>query len=298
MSRLRSAIKNVAAAFARSAAGKRLLHYLLSAHVEGGTEAIFNDLSRRSGFDHVTNWPSHLDGFEDLAFLFSSSHLNVGTAILAFDEAAYLYKLAKGLKNATIIEIGRYKGGSTFLLAAAIDSSSHLYSYDWYTAPTQPLRKSTGMCRNPAHGSTDLDQALVQALRRFGIDSRVKLEVANSQLTEPPSNDCDLVFIDGDHSQEGVTADFFNWAPHIPVGGNLLFHDAIARRFAPCAIEVTRLVETIRQDYSDWFDGPNIVGSLAHFLVKKRFVSPHASAVRHYHPRRTSRTSSPRSANA
>lgn len=42
-----------------------------------------------------------------------------------------------------------------------------------------------------------------------------------------PNNDVDFLFIDGDHSYEGVKADFENYAPLVRPGGIIVFHDVI-----------------------------------------------------------------------
>ena len=34
-----------------------------------------------------------------------------------------------------------------------------------------------------------------------------------------------MVFVDGDHSIDGVRKDVDAWGPHVPVGGYMLFHD-------------------------------------------------------------------------
>lgn len=73
---------------------------------------------------------------EDLAFLFSSHQLHHGIISMAVDEAAYLFRLVRSLEAATIVEIGRSKGGSTLLLAAAMDERSRLFSYDLHVKPT------------------------------------------------------------------------------------------------------------------------------------------------------------------
>ena len=46
-------------------------------------------------YPSVERWPDSLDGFEDLAFLFSSNQLSHGIASLQLDEAALLYRLAR-----------------------------------------------------------------------------------------------------------------------------------------------------------------------------------------------------------
>lgn len=258
-------------AFGKTALGTKLLRYLIAGNPQVGFEPLFRLLNQRSTFDAVSTWPVSVNGFEDLTFLFSSNHLNVGAAILAFDEGAYLYKLTRTLSHATIVEIGRFKGGSTFLFAAAMDEGSRLYSYDWDGSPMVPLPKSDGTSRYPAQGTRELDQALRGALARYELEQRVHLLVADSQTSAPPQDTCDLVFVDGDHSYEGVTADFHNWAPHISVGGHLLFHDAIPRDFAPAAVGVAKCVKEIETQHSAYFTIQPSIGSIAHFVCMRRY---------------------------
>ena len=53
--------------------------------------------TRGARFDTVRAWPEAVDGFEDLAFLFTSGQLNMGVALVTFDEAALLYRTAHSL---------------------------------------------------------------------------------------------------------------------------------------------------------------------------------------------------------
>lgn len=39
--------------------------------------------------------------------------------------------------------------------------------------------------------------------------------------------DVNLIFVDGDHSEEGVREDINNWCRHLPRGGVIIFHDYI-----------------------------------------------------------------------
>jgi hypothetical protein len=40
------------------------------------------------------------------------------------------------------------------------------------------------------------------------------------------SSSIDLLFIDGDHSEEGTRSDWDAFSPHVVVGGAVIFHDA------------------------------------------------------------------------
>ncbi len=200
------------------------------------------------GFGRVGRWPDDLTGFEDLAFLFSSNQLNHGIASLQFDEAAYLYKLVRGLARAPVVEIGRFRGGGTLLLASALSPGSRLWSYDVVS---------------------EHDVALRQALSRYKLEDRVELVVGDSRVAEAPPNGCDLVFIDGDHTYDGARADYVRWRELVRPGGHLLFHDAIdAGRYGNVYPGVARLVaEIVREDGR--FAAERGSGTVAHFVRRE-----------------------------
>lgn len=178
------------------------------------TELVIADRERRgSNFSDVARWPEGIEGFEDLAFLFSSTVLSHGIASLAFDEAAYLYSLVRRAQPSTVVELGRYRGGSTLLIASALDRGV-VHSYDLATRQGRP--------------GEELDRQLTEALDRYGLAERVRLHVADSRTAEPPHEVIDVLFVDGDHSEEGVRADFAHWSPRLSPQGDVLFHDAVA----------------------------------------------------------------------
>jgi predicted O-methyltransferase YrrM len=213
-------------------------------------ELIISDRERdEPGFPHVTFWPPRISGFEDLAFLFSSTILAHGIVSMRLDEAAYLYRLVRETAPRAAVEIGRFRGGSTFLIAAALERGT-LHSYDVEI-------------RQGLSGQT-LDRQLVAALERYGLADRVHLHVADSGIAQPPEPPIDFLFVDGDHSEQGVQADFDRWASRLTVGGNLLFHDAVdAADFVPTsAAGPARVVSTIGEPFAR----RQAAGSLAHFV--------------------------------
>ena len=176
-------------------------------------EIVISDRERRgSTFRDVRAWPGRISGFEDLTFLFSSTLLAHGIASLRLDEAAFIYRLVRDTQPRTAVEIGRFRGGSTFLIAAALGEGV-LHSYDVDT--------------RQGHSGTELDRELAAALERYGLTQKVRLHVHDSRTAEPPAASIDLLFVDGDHSEEGVRADFDRWSPLLTPGGHLLFHDAV-----------------------------------------------------------------------
>jgi len=212
-------------------------------------EVVIADREKRgSDFVHVSRWPERITGFEDLSFLFSSSILGHGVASLRFDEAAYLYRLVRELQPRTVVEIGRFRGGSTFLIASALgDGVVHSYDLDVRQGRSGP----------------DLDRQLIQVLERFDLTDRVQLHTADSRTADPPGSAIDLLFIDGDHHEEGVRADFARWAPLLSPQGHLVFHDAVAAPdfVRPDAPGPARVAAQLGDD----FESQPGAGSLAHF---------------------------------
>lgn len=166
-------------------------------------------------FRNVDNWPGQLGGFEDLAFLFSSNQLNHGVASLQIDEAALLYRLGAAATSGPVVELGRFKGGSTLIFAASMRELVELWSYDAHIA----LR--------PDMPGEQLDAELTDALARYGLAHKVHMIVADSRTADPPKRPIELLFIDGDHSYEGAKADFGRWGELVRIGGHVLFHDAV-----------------------------------------------------------------------
>jgi predicted O-methyltransferase YrrM len=194
-------IKDAVRRLARTTPGKHLVHAATAG-------------DRGSGRFVDALWPDGARDFEDLDFLFTSSQLNHGIASLRFDEAALLFRTVRSLGEATIVELGRFKGGSTFLMAVAMAPGSELWSYDLHL---EPPAGTTG---------PELDRELTAALERYELRG-VHVLVGDTRTVDPPARSLDLVFIDADHRYEGVRADFERWSALVRPGGHVLFHDAV-----------------------------------------------------------------------
>jgi predicted O-methyltransferase YrrM len=238
---LRDLVKRALGAAGRTGAGKNLIH-----------AAVLADPGR-ARYASVERWPDSLEGFEDLAFLFSSNQLSHGIASLQLDEAALLYRLARNVApGAAVAEIGRFKGGSTLLVASALPEGAELWSYDFHVA----LRADMA--------GAELDAELTAALERFGLRDRVHLVVGDSRVVEPP-RECALVFVDGDHTYEGARADYERWSKLVASGGHLLFHDAVdTGGYGNHYPGIVRLVGEIQREDAALERQPD-AGSIAHF---------------------------------
>jgi hypothetical protein len=192
--------------------------------------------------------PGQIRGFDDLSFLFSCWRGNRWLIELDFDEAAYLYRLAHSLERPTCIEIGRLRGGSTLLIAAAI-RNGRLSSIDLHVALGNEAK--------------EYDEQLRRALAALGLSDRVDVLVANSRTFDNASLQTDLLFIDGDHTYEGAKADYEHWIGTVKPGGHVVFHDDY-----PGKPGVYRLMRELERD-----PGLSVVsapGTLAHFVKRPR----------------------------
>lgn len=153
--------------------------------------------------------------FEDLAGLFMSNPFNHGIVGMTIRQLAYVFGLTRrsGVKRA--IEIGRWRGGTTIALAAAMGDGGKLWSIDVGEKEARVF-----------HGrGTRFDDETREFLERFGFD--VDLIVGDSRTLEVETGDVDLVLVDGDHTYEGVKIDVERWGRRVRVGGALVLDDAV-----------------------------------------------------------------------
>jgi predicted O-methyltransferase YrrM len=118
-------------------------------------------------------------------------------------ELEYFWPLAKNAKTG-IVEIGRFLGGTTFMLAAA-NQNVPITSID-----IEPKD----------------DKNLLSILESESLGDNLQLIVGNSQFGKYEFvKPVDLLWIDGDHSYTGCLNDLNNWWDKVEVGGHILLHD-------------------------------------------------------------------------
>ena len=199
---------------------------------------------KNHSFANLPNRPQR--NFEDLDWMLVSNSTNKGLLLMEFDEAAFLFRLVRSTPAAQILEIGRFYGGSAFLFAVASDHNSIVTSID--IAPQN-------------------DELLQIALKKTGLAHKVHLLVGNSHHSETKVDFYDLIFVDGDHSYEGVRQDYEHWKKAVKIGGYLVFHNAAAGR--PYTTPVPgpfRLAQEIAVHDKEYYRREPDVGSLALFI--------------------------------
>ena len=118
-------------------------------------------------------------------------------------EMEYLFSVARRARRG-ILEIGRFNGGSTFLFACA--------------SPDVPIHS---IDINPQD-----DDRLRRFFKRHGVGENVHLIIGDSRSDQPVAETFDVLFIDGDHTYEGCSADIETWYPRLTDNGHLIFHDS------------------------------------------------------------------------
>ena len=175
--------------------------------------------------------------FAHLLWLFNSPRETRNIIRLDLHEAGLLYKYAKQTwiepkklfhhtgKGNTILEIGRYWGGSTVLLAMATHNSDvNVVSVDVVTG-----------CHDP-----DVDDWLNNYEEKDRID--IRTENSHTMKNIPLS----MLFVDGDHSYEGIKKDFIHHWNYL--NGDCLAHDY----FDSTCVGVTQFItEWIEEGYAE-----------------------------------------------
>jgi predicted O-methyltransferase YrrM len=125
-----------------------------------------------------------------------------------------------------VMEIGVYEGASAVLLCARLAAGAELHLVDPFGAHRDALPAEWGA----SEWATRRAVARAQRQRGSGAPS-VSWHVALShELARSWQQELDLVFIDGDHSEEGCERDWRDWREFVAPGGHVVFHDARAGR--------------------------------------------------------------------
>jgi predicted O-methyltransferase YrrM len=110
----------------------------------------------------------------------------------------------------TVVEIGTCRGGTFYLLCKASTGNASVLTMD-ITMPRWRKRLLRSFARS--------SQSLI--LVRGDSHSRKTIK----EVKESLRSEIDLLFIDGDHSYNGVKKDFINYSPLVRKRGWIAFHD-------------------------------------------------------------------------
>ena len=135
------------------------------------------------------------------------------------DSAWLLYGLARSIKPKVCVEIGSARGKSACAVGLALrrNGVGKLYAID----PHSPTDWNDS-------DSTDSFAVISAHLARAGVTDFVEIvRQTSAEAAKSWDRPIDLIFIDGDHSYEGVKADWELFIPHISEFGVVVFHDTL-----------------------------------------------------------------------
>jgi predicted O-methyltransferase YrrM len=150
-------------------------------------------------------------------------------------EADLLEKLASEVTTGCIVEIGSFRGKSTIRLAkGARVSGCEVYAID----PHDPYDDNGTL-----FGVEDR-AVFLRNLLDVGVADIVKpIYLPSHHVSARWQEPIGLLWIDGDHSYEGVKADIEDWRGFVPPSGVIAFHDSW---FEPVSRAITELLEDTR----------------------------------------------------
>ena len=140
------------------------------------------------------------------------------------EDARVLLGAAEGARR--VVEIGVYEGASALALQRALGAEAELHLIDPFGGHPDALPGGWGASERATK------RLLTRAGRRLGARGPpIHWHVALShEVAASWSDQLDMVFIDGDHSEAGCERDWLCWHPHVRVGGRVVLHDARADR--------------------------------------------------------------------
>lgn len=142
-------------------------------------------------------------------------------------EAVSLYRLAASLPApATVVEIGSWKGKSTYCLARGLRSGA-VVAIDPFDASGEPGSREL---YHESRGETPLLDQFVSRMQQLGVSGKIRVLQGFSADFVGHERAINLLFIDGDHSKEWCDFDFTNYSPHVVRGGLVALHDFDGRR--------------------------------------------------------------------
>ena len=150
--------------------------------------------------------------------------------LISTDEARLLFELAKNVADGCIVEVGSYRGRSTAALAHGSSKGKGVPIY-----AIEPHEQFHGYYGG-VFGPEDR-RAFFKTMIRTKAYKLVRLVNLSSQQVAPNwPHQVSLLWIDGDHTYEGVKRDFDNWSPHLGPNAVVAFDDSVDPKCGPAKL--------------------------------------------------------------
>ena len=161
-------------------------------------------------------------------------------AVQERSEILGLTEIVRRLAPRVVVEIGTYKGGTLFLWCRLCREARLIASID---LPGGRWGGGYGSRRERLYREFLYDRDTELVLMRADSHRPETLAALRGRLNGAP---IDFLYIDGDHTYEGVKEDFEMYSPLVRPGGCVAFHDIVTRR---PDVRVARFWEEIRGSF-------------------------------------------------
>jgi hypothetical protein len=146
-------------------------------------------------------------------------------------EAEFLHELATEVSDGVIVEVGSYRGRSAVALAAGVADAGRrtpIFAIDPHEEFVGALGGNFGALDRAAFYRTMLRSRAWRHVRLINLSSEV--------VTPGWDRPVGLLWLDGDHTYEGVRRDFRCWRPYLIPGAAVAFDDSTNRKLGPAQL--------------------------------------------------------------
>jgi cephalosporin hydroxylase len=179
---------------------------------------IFSPFIARKFRNFVRNIDNIYDAL-DFAFSLQVFGVSIKPAQVEHEIAKFLEIVAE-LRPKVVLEIGTARGGTLFLFTRVADPEAKIISID---LPGGRFGGGYPKWKIPLYLSFSKSGQKIYLIRRDSHNPRTLEEVKRILGGEK----VDFLFIDGDHTYDGVRMDFEIYSPLVKKGGIIAFHDIV-----------------------------------------------------------------------
>ncbi len=165
---------------------------------------------------------SDIGALVDVALTFNEKNIGIAPTQKK-EEIEGLLNVVGAAKPKTVLEIGTSQGGTLFLFTRVVGDDALLITVD---LPSPPLGAGYLPWRAKLYRSFTVGKQRIQLIRSDSHSAQTMSQVLGLLGTRK----VDFLFIDGDHSYEGVKNDFEMYSPLVAAGGIVAFHDIVPGR--------------------------------------------------------------------
>lgn len=156
------------------------------------------------------------------------------------EEMASLLDDVRNLNPKAVLEIGTFRGGTLYLWTRLAHPDAKIVSVD---LPGGKFGGGYSRMRTPIYRRFPRERQVLHLLRANSHEANT-FETVRGLFGE---SGIDFLFIDGDHTYEGVKRDWEMYSPLVRKGGLVAFHD-VARNYGET--QVKRCWDAIKNDFT------------------------------------------------